>query len=302
MEPLGIRGRGRRAEWTSVSRGLHRRSDAVDPWFAALHAWQLALPRSACFTGLTAAAVRGWWLPELPKEVPVFAAGVDGEHAPVRRGLRFSRHPAAPTRERHRDLWVSSPGETLLACARDLGLLDLVLVVDGALTSGATRDELSAVAAQRRRGAPALRRALAAADPRSESPWETVLRMLHHCLWAEVEPQHRVHDGDGRFVARADLWLVGTHTIHEYDGGVHLEREQQREDLRRIRDLQRCGWTRNGYTATEVVRSPAIIARDVDRALGRPGDVRRLARWSALLRESGCTPAGRARLATRWAD
>ena len=285
-----------------MSRGVHRRTDAVDPWYADLHAWQLVLPPAACFTGLTAAAVRGWWLPELPSTVPIFAAGVGSEHAPVRAGLQFSRHQVAPERELRRGLWVSSPGETLLACARDLGMLDLVLVVDGALVAGVSREHLAATANRRRRGAPALRRALAMADARSESAWETLLRMLHYCLDAEVEPQYVVRDSDGRFVARVDLWLVGTRVIHEYDGGVHLAREQQREDLRRLRDLQHCGWTRNGYTATEVVRSPAVIARDVDRALGRSGDVRRLTRWSALLRESGCTPAGRARLSARWAD
>ncbi|MDP3968570.1 MAG: hypothetical protein Q8Q02_09825 [Nocardioides sp.] len=250
MEPLGMRGRARRAEWVAVSHGLHRRS----------------------------------------------------EHGPVRRGLRFSRHPTAPERELHRGLWVSSPGETLLACARDLGGLDLVLVVDGALAAGVPQPDLVAAASQRRRGAPALRRALAMADRRSESPWETLLRVLHDCLEVEVEPQHVVSDSDGRFVARADLWLVGTRTIHEYDGGVHLTQTRQHDDLRRTRDLQHCGWIRNGYTATDVVRSPVVIARDVDRALGRPGDVRRLTRWSALLRESGCTPAGRSRLAARWSD
>ncbi len=61
-----------------------------------------------------------------------------------------------------------------------------------------------------------------------------------------VEAQHEVFH-DGRFVARGDLWLVGTRTLHEYDGAHHLTRGQQRRDLRRVRGLDDSGWHRRGY-------------------------------------------------------
>lgn len=131
-------------------------------------------------------------------------------------------------------LRVATPGETLLACARDLSPLDLVVLVDGAVAAGVDRAEIEAAAGLRRRGAPALRAALTLAA-RSESAWETVLRMLHHHLEAPVEPQHVVHDEGGEFVARGDLWLVGTRMLHEYDGADHLSRPRQRKDLRRPR-------------------------------------------------------------------
>jgi hypothetical protein len=44
-------------------------------------------------------------------------------------------------------------------------------------------------------------------DGRSESPWESVLRLLHVAADVEVEPQKKIYDEWGNFVARADLWV-----------------------------------------------------------------------------------------------
>ncbi len=115
-------------------------------------------------------------------------------------------------------LRITTGAETLLAAARDLGVLDLVILGDSALRCGhCNLEELRATAAQRRRGAPRLRAVLALLDDRSESPWESVMRVLHVAAEINVEPQRRIYDSRGRFVARADLWLVGTRRIHEYD-------------------------------------------------------------------------------------
>ncbi|MGE5719954.1 MAG: hypothetical protein ACM3XQ_08770, partial [Nocardioidaceae bacterium] len=105
---------------------------------------------------------------------------------------------------------VSPLPEVLLACARDLGLLDLVVLTDPAVRSGrCSPEDVAEVAAPRRRGGPALRAALPFADARSESPWESVLRMFHVLCDVPVEPQFEVYDERGVFVARGDLWLRG---------------------------------------------------------------------------------------------
>jgi hypothetical protein len=66
---------------------------------------------------------------------------------------------------------TASAPETLLAAARDLSVLDLVILGDSALHFGdCTIDELLSMAAQRRRGAPQLRAAIPLLDRRSESP------------------------------------------------------------------------------------------------------------------------------------
>jgi hypothetical protein len=114
-----------------------------------------------------------------------------------------------------------------------------------------------------------------------------------------VEPQHEVYDDAGGFLARGDLWLVGTRVLHEYDGGHHLEKRTQRSDLRRARTLGNSGWSRRGYTDREVLHQPLTILRDADLSLGRPHDPTRIRAWIRLLRESLFTPSGTTRLCRR---
>lgn len=265
----------------------------------SLLAWQSVLPHTAVFTHLTDAEARGWWLPPLPEDLPVFAALPQDRPRPRRQGLVVVRHRVLPVVDHGSGVRRTLPAETLLACARDLCLLDLLVLVDCALQRGdATLGELAAGASSRRRGAPLLRRALSYADGRSESPWETLLRVLHVVCGIHVEPQYElVHDGV--LVARGDLWLAGTTTLHEYDGGDHLERLRQRKDLKRSRRLGDVEWTRRGYTREDVLHQGVGILRDADRATGRAHDPRRIRAWNALLRESCFTRAGMARLSLR---
>lgn len=287
-----------------MDHGLYRPAGAGDSLHHDLLAWRLVLPPSGVFTHLTAAAECGWWLPPLPEDLPVFVAMSEVESRPQRAGLLISRHPQLPGMRPVNGLPLAEPAEILLSCARDLGLLDLVVLIDGALHLGwCTADDLRAVARRGRRGSPALRRALRLADGRSESAWETLLRMLHHACGVPVEPQYELFDEHGAFVARADLWIEGTRTMHEYDGGEHLTRPRQRHDLKRLRAIGHVGWTRRGYTSHEVLGQAAVILRDADASLGRPHRHDRIRAWHALLGESLFTAAGtkrfRARLSLR---
>jgi hypothetical protein len=248
------------------------------------------------FTGLTVARTRGWWLPPLPEETPVFVATDSAVGRSTRPGLVATRHPGPPACELRSGLRLAPPAETLLACARVVCLLDLVVLVDSALHQGdCTLDELCAVGARRRRGAPLLRRALDLADGRSESAFETLLRLLHVACGVAVEPQRVVVDEYGNFVARGDLWLVGTTTLHEYDGAEHLTRPRQRKDLARARRMNGVEWVRRGYTSVEVLHQGVAILRDADLAIGRPHRPERIRAWHALLRESLFTASGSAR-------
>jgi hypothetical protein len=104
------------------------------------------------------------------------------------------------------EIRVASAAETLLAVAKDLGVFDLVIIGDSALHQGAcTIDQLSTAAAGRRCGAPQLRKVIPILGGRSESPWESILRLLHRAADVDVEPQKKIYDEWGRFVARADL-------------------------------------------------------------------------------------------------
>ena len=138
---------------------------------------------------------------------------------------------------------------------------------------GLTPAEVLSAIPPRTHGLPRLRQALALADARSESYWESVLRLLHVLAGITcVEPQVWIGDR----VARGDLWLVGTRRIVEYDGGDHLEREQHKRDLRRDKAVLRIGWERYPYVCAEIVATPGRILRDAEEALGYPHDPARL--------------------------
>jgi very-short-patch-repair endonuclease len=266
-----------------------------------LRAWSLVVPSTAAFTHLTAAELNGWWLPDAPPH-PVFAAMRRTDPRPRRSGLYVCRHPNPyPMRITADGLKITTPAETLLACARDLGTLDVVILADSALRQkDVTVVELKIAADQRRRGAPKLRQIIPLLDPRSESAWESVLRVLHQAADIPVEPQYEIFNEYGRFLACADLWIKGTRRIHEYDGAVHREAEMHQKDLKRDRNLIMSDWQRFGFTSAQLLNEGAKIIKSVDSLLERPWDSRRLHGWEELLNESMLRRPGRVRALRKW--
>ena len=241
-----------------------------------------------------------WWMPPLPHGLPVFAATLYGDVKPQRAGLCMTRHRHLPEAVDIDGLPSDPPAQVLLACARHLGLLDVVVLCDAALHNGdCGQQELEEAAAQRRRGAPNLRRALGLIDARSESAWETLLRVMHVVCGIEVEPQYDLFDQYGGFLGRADLWLRGTNALHEYDGEHHLSRQQQRLDLRRARRLGNDQWQRRGYTSHDVLQQAVTILRDADLSLGREHRPARIRAWHMLLKDSLFSSSGQERLRLR---
>lgn len=265
---------------------------------ARLHALASQLHKGAGFTHLTLARMRGWWLPPVPRGLPEFAAQ-NNRNRPRRPELRIIRTTPVPEIARLRGLPVVSDLDALLAIARHLGLLDVVVILDSALHLGdVTPQELGVALTHRRFGVRRLRAAAQLADGRSESAFESLLRVLHVVCDVPVVPQYELWH-HGRLVARGDLRIVGHRVLHEYDGAGHRDREQHRSDLRRDRDLVEADWTRRGYTDLEVLRRPVTILRDADRTLGRIHDPSRLDAWYLLLRDSCFTSTGRHRLLRR---
>ncbi|MBC7275757.1 hypothetical protein [Nocardioides sp.] len=279
--------RRRSGRWTTLGAGVRLASDLgeEDPVWARMRAWAERLPDGTVFTGLTAAAAYDLWLPPLAPDHPVEISVPRGVR--VRRPqVEVSRHPLPPHSHGIGGVRIATVTETVLAAARSLGTLDLVVLVDGVLhEQGCTRDDLEDVA-KGRRGGPRLRAALALADSRSESPWESLLRMLHLACEVPVEPQAELLDAVGRFVARADLLITGTRTLQEYDGAVHRDRGQYARDRRRDSRLAEAGYIRHGYVAPDVRFRAAMILREADQALGRRYDPARLDAWYALWRGS----------------
>ena len=286
-----------------VTHGAHRPLDSDDPDRDILHSWLSVLPAGTCYTHVTAAELWGLWLPPLPPE-RVLVAHLPADSHPVRRkGLRALRSERVAAPRRVRGLPVASVPDVVLSLCRDLDDLGTLMVVDSVLHRQlATRAELSAAATGGRHGAIRLRRVLALADHRTESPWETVLREFHRHVEAHVTPQHVVRDSVGNFVARGDLRLAELPLLHEYDGGVHRTVAQHRKDLARERRLQEVGWSRRGYTSQDLVRAPDGLLRDIDRSLGREHDLGRLDAWRESLRSSTLSLRGRSVIWPRFAS
>ena len=306
MKPSdAVRGEVRRSDHRRLSHGLYlpiRESlSTSDEILRDLRAWRLVLPDDAVFTHVTAAFLRGWWLPKLPRFVPVFAATGSTSNSPRRAGLICSRLDRGASDTFAQGLPVDVAPEVLLRAARDLALLDLVVMVDSALRQGdVTYADLQDICATGRPGVRQLRRAASLADPRSESAWETILRLFHHAVGIEVRPQADLHDRSGRWIARVDLWLPGTPFVHEYDGAHHDQAPQRRVDLRRLRSLNDGGFVRRGYVADDLVNHDLAMLQEMDRELGRPHQPHRLALWRRWVRESSYSDAGRLRLQNRW--
>jgi very-short-patch-repair endonuclease len=298
-ETFFVAGERRRSPgWMRVAHGLYVPVSATDSE-APLHALASRLHPDGGFTHLTAARLFGWWLPPVPRGLPEFAAQSDTRNRPRRDELRIIRTTPEPEVWWLRGLPVVPPTDALLALARHLSVLDMVVVLDSALRSDqVTPRQLALTLRSRRWGVRTLRLVRELADRRSESPFESLMRVLHIACEVRVRPQAEVRM-DGRFVARGDLQIVGHQVLHEYDGADHRDRERHRTDLRRDRDLEAAGWVRRGYTDLEVLHRPVTILRDADRTLGRTHDPSRLDAWYALLCESCFTPAGRQRLLRR---
>lgn len=280
--------------WSRPSYGLYARRGTTDDPVGLCRALQLVLPAGAVFSHLTAARLLDLWIPRVPAWLPVQATLPPGATRPDRPGLWVARSRArlSPPIE-VQELHLPPVPVVLGQLAEDMSLLDLVIVIDCALHRElCTSADIRAAIRPRQRGAPRVCLALELCDGRSESPWETVLRLLHVVTGFEVEPQFEVYDAAGVFVGRADLHLRGTRRLPEYDGAIHRDRERHRDDLRRDKALARAGFERYGYTKAEIVPDPRLVIRDAEEAYGLPPDPGRLREWWPLYEESTLSSSG----------
>lgn len=300
-----IRGHVRDRSYRRVSHGLFLKSVASDRTeheeLRQLRAWLAVLPSDGRFTHVSGAGLRGWALPQLPEQVPVFVSTNEEETRPRRPGLEVTRLTHATEPEIRMGLPVESGPEILLRAARDLAHLDLVALVDTARR----RQDVSAPSIRpllrtSRPGVVALRRAWGASTDRSDSVWESHLRSFHHAVEVAVEPQAEIFSESGELVGRADLLVVGTHAIQEYDGAVHRGKGAQRRDLRRERRFAATPYRRRGYTAADLLHHDLEMLRELDEVLGRPHDPARIRRWREMVAESCLSQSGRDRLWNRW--
>ncbi len=302
---LPFRGQVRCRGFQRISHGLYRIErdglDELGQLVRELESWLLVLPDGARFTHLTAARLRGWDVPRLPEGVPVFAAVHGDRPRPRRPGLLCSRLVSETPGERAHGLPVDSSEEILLRAARDLGHLDLRVLVDSARHHGAIDpDKMEALLTSRRPGTRPLRAAWLASSDRLHSPGETLLEAFHRAIDVPVDPQFEVYDDAGNLLGVADLRVVATDFLHEYDGAVHRAKKQHRVDLRRERALHGSRFVRRGYTLDDLLNHALVVMHEIDRSLDRPHRLAGFRRWERMVRESLYSDVGRERLLNRW--
>lgn len=300
-----IRGEIRLAKLRRVSHGLGlvKKPDLSDQeeWHRDLRAYLVVLPPGAAYTHLTAAQLLGWQLPKLPEQVPVFVAVTGNEPRPRRHGLICSRLVERESPVLRHGLPVERAEEILLRAARDLSLLDLLILLESALHLGhIDHDRMTAILASRRPGVRMLREAWNRATGKSHSGGETVLQAFHLVMEVPVRPQAEVYDERGRPIATADLHVLGTNYLHEYDGEHHRRKDQHQVDLRRERGLTASAYIRKGFVLDDLLNHPVVVMHEIDNALDRPHDLGRLRRWRKLVANSLYSEAGRARVMNRW--
>jgi hypothetical protein len=255
------------SRWRRIGRGLYvwaRLADGPDLLLAAI---QRRLPAEAAFSGRTAAWLHGVDVPPCdPVEVTVpKSCGVS-----ARAGLSL-RRAALPDVEVvvRRGFRATSAERTIADLSGGLPLVEAVVVADMALhDSRTTLPALRAYAVTHPRwpGVVQLRRVLELAEPATESPMETRLRLLL-VLAGLPRPQAQVpvHDDRGRFLGRPDLSYPAHRLGIEYDGGTH--RDSLAGDDRRQNRLLDAGYRLLRFTATDVQRSPETVVALVARQL-----------------------------------
>jgi len=156
-----------------------------------------------------------------------------------------------------RDLAVTLPPPALLA------VTDQLLAHWCAV--GALQDQLRLRPSGR--GAAGARAVLPVADPRAESPMESVLRWLLHAAGVPApELQHVIRTVSGEF--RADFAWPELKVLVEFDGAVHREGGVFVRDLRRQNALVAAGWTVLRFSGADVLGRPEEVVAQILRALG----------------------------------
>ena len=247
-----------------LSHGVYVGSHVEDTLRTRVRAHGLRLGPTAVFSHETAAALLGSALdvdPASPLSVIVPPGSAVGTGAGLRRRLlTLGREDVT----RYDGVRVTTPARTVLDLAAGADEELAVVAVDAllhawpvALPSAVER--LPALAA--RRGVRRVRRVLAIAEPLTESPMESRLRLLLvRAGFPRPEAQYVVRAPSGRFIARVDLAYPDLRVAVEYDGRaahpVGLARDRER-----AWELRQAGWVAVHVTAPLYADRERLVAR-----------------------------------------
>ncbi|WP_148040188.1 type IV toxin-antitoxin system AbiEi family antitoxin [Cryobacterium tepidiphilum] len=240
----------------------------------------LALPDHAFFSGATAAALLGLPVPlRFIEPSALLEVAVPHPARAIRRGGARGRRlqmRATDVTARH-GIRLTSPTRTWCDLAPALSLAELVAAGDYLIFHKhpiVTSGELAAAVAAHpgRRWRSKLRRALGLLNDHSESPRESILRVIvvthgFPAPRANVE----LYDENGRFVARVDLLFEDYREVFEYQGDHHrTDIQQWRRDLSRKAEIESLDYHVTEVSADDLVDVPSLVRR-LERNLRRRG-------------------------------
>ena len=253
--------------WRRVGPGQYARSQVPDTPMLRLAAIGRRLPTGAAFAGRTAAWLHGL---DLPPCDPVEVIADPSLRLSTRAGLMVRRQVLrAAEIVTRKGFPTTSPIRTVADLAWRLPLLEGVQAIDMALHQKLIdMNQLRVLEARLvgKKGVKKLRRVVNLAEPASESPMETQLRLLL-VLGGLPRPEAQVDlvDGDDRFVARGDLYYPAARLVIEFDGSTH--KASLVEDSRRQNRLLAAGYTILRFTTPDVLGTPKTVVDLVRRAL-----------------------------------
>ncbi len=223
----------------SPTRGT-RAPSAKPNWAEDLAALSLVLSSDACYSHTTAAKLLALPLPD-DEPRPFHVTVSPGTGRGSRKAVVWHQCDLKGLRMRIRGMTLTGPWKTWIDLATLLDLPALVAVTDVLLRRGYLKRE-DLVVPQGVRGAKMLRRASELADPRSNSPRESHLRV--HFLEAGL-PAPEVNADifiDGGWAACGDLVWREYKVVVEYDGEDHATPDQRHQDAITRKALRDDGW------------------------------------------------------------
>lgn len=262
----------RGASWHRLLPDVYVHADGFQPhdhrmWCDAV---ALTLPPGAAFCGLSAAYLHGVNL--LDRQTPVSVT--------LPMTVRRRRHPrivyhhqqlADDDMTRFTGLTITTALRTAYDLGRSLTRTEALAAVDAMLARRLVQLESLIGYAEAHRGWPGneqLRQLLVIADPLSESPMESRVRLVLVDGGApRPVAQYRIYDSRGRFLGRVDLAYPWWRIAIEYEGDHHRERDTFRKDVARLNALRASGWLVLRFTADDVLRHPDRIITLVRQAI-----------------------------------
>ncbi|QEN16990.1 endonuclease domain-containing protein [Mycolicibacterium sp. ELW1] len=171
-----------------------------------------------------------------------------------------------------RGLPVTTPARTAFDLGRRLDVTAAIQRIDALMNATEVKvDDVSAVIAAHRgvRGLRQLRDALDLVDGGSESPYETLTRiLLVRNGFPRPQTQIRVCDDDGYVVARLDMGWPEYRVGVDFDGAHHWTDPKQRsKDIERYARLPELGWIDVRVTSSMLHNNPEVFLDRVGQAL-----------------------------------